>query len=302
MEVAGEDLPLPPHGDGGGEGFAARGGADVQHPAPGPQVHRQHREASRRVLYIDGPVPEGRQPLQVPRAGEQQAVRQPGMLLHPDALVLQGPAGRAGGGTAGVHLSGHRGLAVAGGQERLRPLPAQQGQQPLHQPLGMAVADGEVARLVPVRDGGQRPPPPAQPPEDGVDQARRRSPARALRQLHRRMDGGAVRHPVQEQDLIGPDPQDVRQRRLEALQLLGAVPGEVKVQQGLVLDDPVDDPAAQPRVGRSEPRQAGAQRRVRPGPPYAASRQDGQRLPAGAHPRPPPRRPPRSLRPRKIST
>ena len=45
----------------------------------------------------------------------------------------------------------------------------------------------------------------------------------SLAMLHRLIDSGAVRHFVQKQDLIGPNPQNIQQRRLQVVHLLGAV-------------------------------------------------------------------------------
>ena len=67
MEVAGDDLSLIVHLDGGGKTLAAGRGAHIQHPHPGRGTGSQSHQSGGRVLYIKEPLPIGIQPLQVTR-------------------------------------------------------------------------------------------------------------------------------------------------------------------------------------------------------------------------------------------
>ena len=304
VKVAGDDLSPVLHGEGGGEGLAPRRGAHVQHAVAGPHAGRQGQQPGRRVLDQEFPRLEGGQRRQVAGVGELQAAGHPGM--GPDRYAglrqLRRQALRVG--PQGIHLDRQGRRCVVCRQERLC-LRSQDRQEPLHQPLGMTVSNRERLCLLPVRDGRQTALVPGELPQHRIHQAGCPGTAIGLCLLHRLVDGGAVRHLVQIQDLIGPDPQDLRQGRLEAVELLGAIGSQVEVQQQPVLHDAVDDPAAQRRLRACQaiPPELRAQRRIRPGPGSPAAHQDPEgRVPGagGAH-----RLPPRSFpppRPTKIST
>ena len=302
MEIAGQDTALVAHDKGAGEGLAAGGGAHIQDLLAGLYTRNQGHQTGRRVLHQEFSLPEGLEGGQISRAGELQAVRHPGMgrSLHAAGGQLLQQIRLSG--AYGVHLHRQRRNAVIGGQERLRFLPAQQRQQPLHQPFGMAVPDGEIALRVPVRDFGQIVFMLCDFPQHRVHQASGLAPLKEFGQIDRLVDGGAVWHLVQEQNLIGAQPQNVRQRGLQVVNGLGAVSTQVKVKQQLVLQDAIDHAAAQGRVGtgQSIPGNLRLQDGVRPGTFGPAGDQHPQGS-LSAHSRPPPLRPP-PLRPRKIKT
>ena len=209
------------------------------------------------------------------------------------------------GGFQRIHLHRQRRHAVVGGQEGLRLLPAQQGQQPFHQPLGMAVPDGQIPGLVPVRDVWQVLFVLGNFAQHRVHKTRGLSPLAELCQLHGGVHRRAVRHLVQKQDLIGANAQDVQQGRLQMVRLLGAVGADIEVQQQPVLHGAIHDAAAKGRVGAGQavPTQLGLQGGVRPGAVGAAADQHPQGGLTGgsAHRRPPPCRL-SPFRPRKMST
>ena len=94
----------------------------------------------------------------------------------------------------------------------------------------MAVAGGKIGDRVLFRHRGQVFLVGGYLPEHGVDQARGLAPAAVPAELHRGIHRRAVRHTVQKDDLIGSQPQDVRQGLLQMVDLLGAVGPEIVVQ------------------------------------------------------------------------
>ena len=304
IEVAGHDPALVPHGHGAAEALAAGGGADVQHRFPAPKAHGLGDQGRRVVLDLEEPRLKGAELRQVSRAPELEAPRQQ-PRRHPDALRLQrGPQGlRRGQDRVGLDGDGRRGVVRP--EEGLRLLPAQQGQQPPNQPLGMAVAGGKVRDSVPLRHRGQVFLVGGHLPEHGVHQARSLAPAAVPAELHGGIHRGAVRHPVQKDDLIGPQPQDVRQRLLQVVDLLRAVGPEIVVQQRPVLQHAVNQAGGQRRLLPREaaPPELRIQSRVRPGggavhlPQHPQGRGAGV-VPFFPHLRPPRRSPP--PRPRKM--
>ena len=67
MEVAGDDLSLIVHLDGGGKTLAAGRGAHIQHPHPGRGTGSQSHQPGSRVLNVEEALLIGIQPLQVAR-------------------------------------------------------------------------------------------------------------------------------------------------------------------------------------------------------------------------------------------
>ena len=302
MEVAGHNPTLVLHGKGSGKRLSARGRAHIQHPLSALDVRHSGYQTGSGVLHQEVAFPEGGQSGQISGAGQLQAIRHPRMHPGGYSLRLQPLQKGLGGGAQGIDLDGNGRRGVVGSQEGLRLLPPQQGQQPPDQPFGMAVPKGQCRHLVPIRQGGQCLFVFGNLTENSVDKARRLPPFHNLGQLHRLVDCGAVRDLVQIQDLVGPHPQDIQQGRLEMVRLLGAVSRQIKVQQHLVLQHAVDDPAAQGRVraGETVPAQLRLQGGIRPGTVGSAALQHPQGRQSGRSTQSRP--PPRLLRPRKIST
>ena len=213
VNITGGDAPPVLHGDSGGEGFASRGCAGVQHPPPRLRRGGQHRQMGSGILDVKVPLLERLQVFQTSGAIQEQAVRQPGMGFHCHPLGRQHGSQLLCGDFEGVYLGTGGRLAVVGGQQGLRLLSAQPGNEGIHQPLRMAVPGGEVGgRLhrLPLAD---------QAAEHPVDQpCGPRIFGLLSGQGHRLADGGVIRHPVQIQKLIGPQAQQVADRRLQLVQ------------------------------------------------------------------------------------
>ena len=132
-------------------------------------------------------------------------------------------------------------------------------------------------------------------PQHRVDQPRCPGHLVGLGLVYRLIDGGAVWHPVQKQDLIGTQAQDIQQHRLQFFHFLGAEFPQSKIQPRPILHHAIDQPSGQGRIGAGEAvlGNGGFQRAVRPGTALTAGDQHPQRgLPrSGAHWRPPPLRP-----------
>ncbi len=110
VDIAGDHLALILHVDGGGEGLATRRGTAVQHPLARRYPGGGDRQPCRRILHVKPPLLEGGQPLQIPRAAQQQAPGHPrvGRRLRPGLpqllrQLLQSPS-------QGIDLGGGRGL------------------------------------------------------------------------------------------------------------------------------------------------------------------------------------------------
>ena len=145
----------------------------------------------------------------------------------------------------------------------------------------MAVAEGEILRLLPSRDGGQTVLLPAETAKHGVDHAGGPLAAVMLDHLHRLADGGAVRHPVHQQDLVSPQAQHVPDEGLQLLKALVAVLTEVEVQQCTVLEHTVGQAGGKGRLPPVKAPDGGLQAAVGPGVQAPAGGQDLQgRLPA----------------------
>ena len=213
VNITGGDAPPVLHGDSGGEGFASRGCAGVQHPPPRLRRGGQHRQMGSGILDVKVPLLERLQVFQTSGAIQEQAVRQPGMGFHCHPLGRQHGSQLLCGDFEGVYLGTGGRLAVVGGQQGLRLLSAQPGNEGIHQPLRMAVPGEEVGGRL------QRLPLANQAAEHPVDQPCGPGIFGLLSgQGHRLADGGVIRHPVQIQKLIGPQAQQVADRRLQLVQ------------------------------------------------------------------------------------
>ena len=249
VQVAGPDLPLILHLDGGGEGFSPRGGAHIQHPAPRLRVQGHHRQPGGRVLDVKEAVLEGVQLLQAAAAGEDQTVFQPGVGLPVDPLRLEGLQRPLQVRFHRVHHGGDGGLAVVGLEKGRRPLAAQGLQQLPHQPHRVAVQGGVILRRVVLGNGGQAVQAALQIPQDGVHHAGGPGilavgPGEGHRLVHRRAVGDAG----QKQHLIEPQPQGLKHLPLQPPQGDVGELGQVEVQQNAVLNHPEAQLGGQARV------------------------------------------------------
>lgn len=95
------------------------------------------------ILDVKVPLLERLQVFQTSGAVQEQAVRQPGMGFHchPSAVSMAASSSAE---ILRVFTWAQVGLAVVGGQQGLRLLSAQPGNEGIHQPLRMAVPGGEV--------------------------------------------------------------------------------------------------------------------------------------------------------------
>ena len=253
MDVAGQNLPPVAHVHGHGEGFPSRCGAHVQHPVPRGGGGRHSGQTGRRVLDQEPSLPEGGQAAQIPGAGDLQAALQPGVGLHGDAVAPQLPFQVLRRGFQGVHLDAGGNGVVVQPQELLGLIGADQVQQPQHQPLGMAIPQGQVVRRGPLGQVRHIHPVLHKPPQHGVDHTGGLGPPVAAGHLHRLVDGGPVGHPVHKQYLIAADAQDAADHRLQPLRLLGAPAADVIVQQHPVLHHPIAQAGGKGRVPAVQP-------------------------------------------------
>ena len=154
VDVAGQDVAAVGHVHGQGEGLATGGGADVQHPGVLVRGGGQGHQPRRRVLHGAATLREGGQGVQGELAealfcaGDGEASLQPrvGRDLRARRLQLLPQCG--GGGFQGVGLYGGGHGLVVQRQKLLRFLPAQQLYEPLHQPAGVAVLQGQPIRVI----------------------------------------------------------------------------------------------------------------------------------------------------------
>ena len=193
VDVAGDHLSLAPHGNGGGKGLAAGGGAGVQHVHAFSGVGGQHRQLGGGVLNVKEAIPEGGQLLQAAGVGQQQAVWQPGVRLDLHSLRPEGIGHFFHRGLGGVHLGAGGRLPVVGRHKGGGLLPAQPAGKEVGQPLGMAVPHRRVLRRL------QAVLLPHQGPKHTVHQTGGPGILGALPgQIHRLADGGVVGHSVKE--------------------------------------------------------------------------------------------------------
>ena len=82
MDVTGEDLPLPLHGNGGGKGFSAGGSAHILHPVAFFEPGHHRHQMGGGILDHKPPLRKGRQALQAPGTGHRETVGQPPMALY----------------------------------------------------------------------------------------------------------------------------------------------------------------------------------------------------------------------------
>ena len=148
VDVAGQDVAAVGHVHGQGEGLAAGGGADIQHPGVLVRGGGHGHQPRRRVLHGAASLGEGGQLLQITCAGDGEAALQPrvGRDLRARCLQFLTEGGRGGLQGVGLYGGGH-GLVVQR-QKLLRFLTAQQLYEPLPQPAGVAVLQGQQRRVI----------------------------------------------------------------------------------------------------------------------------------------------------------
>ena len=237
MEIAGIEFSLVSHGHSRSKRFSSRRRTSVQDLIPWQQARRQNRQAGRRVLRIEHPGLPGTPLGQVPCSREHQTVRQPGMGRHRHPLLFQRRRHLRGLESASVYLYCHRGFTVVPAEQFFQ-LPRFQLLAPfLHQPLGVAVQQGEICNRIPPVQGGKLVQMAGQIAENAVDHPPRPGIfAVLLGQLYpfayRRADGnlGHKKH------LVQPQPQVVAYLALHFAQFHGRVLLEIVVQQHAVLD------------------------------------------------------------------
>ena len=142
----------------------------------------------------------------------------------------------------------------------------------------MAIANRKIFDLIPLRDFRQIFLILRYLTQHGVDKSCCLSAPGQLRQLHRGLNCRAVRHSIQKQNLIGPQPQNFCQRLLKMVRLLGAIGRQIKIQQELILHYAIDHAAAKRRIRAHQTVavQLGLQCGVRPCVIVPASGQDPQ--------------------------
>ena len=236
VEVTGVDLSPVPHDHGGGKGLAPWRGAGVQHLAPRGEPRGQHGQSGGGVLGIKHPLAPALALGQVPGGGEGQAVGQPGVGGHRHPLPLEQLHHLRGLEAAGIHLDGDGGLTVVPPEEGLQLLPVQAVPPILHQPLGVAVEQGEVGGGMGPVQRRQVVQMPGQVAEDAVDH-----PAgpgiltQLLGEGHGLAHRGAHGNFGEEEHLVQPQPEAVAHLALHLGQFHGGVLLEVVVQQHPVL-------------------------------------------------------------------
>ena len=180
-------------------------------------------------------------------AVQHQAIRHPGMglCLHP--FLFQGFLQIIPGCFQGIYLNdGLRGGVVRlqyGFQHSLRHIGFQQGDQCLRVAVFVLIRGG-LQELALGPDGAAK---------NAVDQPRLTLGGIFLRQNHRLVDGGAVRHPVQVVDLVEPQMQDIPGGRVEGFQFPLQQLLQIEVQPAPVLQDPVAQPGSQGRFPSVQP-------------------------------------------------
>ena len=260
MDIAGQDLSPVAHVHGHSEGFPPRCGTHVQYPVPRGRCRRHGGQTGGRILDQEPSLPEGGHAPQITGAGDLQAALQPRVRLHRDARAPKLPLQLLCGGPQRIHLdTGGHGVVIQP-QKCLGLIRPHQVQQPQHQPLGMAVPQGEIVRRGPFRQVRHIHPMLHEPPQHSVDHTGGLGPSPAAGHLHRLVDGSPVGYLIHKQDLVAADAQDAPDHRLQPLRLLGAPAANVVVQQHAVLHNAVAQaggkgsvPAVQPVLGNEPP-------------------------------------------------
>ena len=253
VDITGQDLSPIVHIDSHGKGLAARSGTHVQYPILRPRLRRQHRQSCRSVLHHEMSRLKGGQTLQIAGTGHRKTSVQPGVTLYRDVLPMQFPLQLLIADFQPIGLyRGWDDLVVAL-EKLLRLLPPDLIQKPLHQPLRMAVAHGEIPRRRVLRKSGHIQPVGHKFSQHRVDQTGRLGAAVALDHLHRLIHRSPVGDLVHKQDLIGPDPQNIQNDRLQMVGPLGTVTPDIVIQQHPVLDHAIGEPGGQSGVPAVQP-------------------------------------------------
>ena len=247
MDIAGDDLALILHVNGQREGLAAGCSTYVQHLGILCRCGDHRHQTGGSVLHHEAALREGRQTLQIAGGADLEAAGQPRMLFHRSACLTQLLFQRIRGRLEMVGLDGGGHHLIIQPQEALRFLRTQQVDQPFHQPLGMAVADGQIVR----RSTGQRRhihPVSHKFPQHGVDHAGRLGAVGTAGHLHRLVHRSVMGDLIHKQDLVTADAQNVANDALQLFCLLGAVAADVVIQQHLVLHHAVAQTGGQRRL------------------------------------------------------
>ena len=139
MNIAGQDITLILHVNGQRKGFAARRGADVQHPVVALRSGHSGHQTGRGVLHREKPLPEGAEAFQIACTADLKAACHPGMGFHCRSAGTQFLLQRFRRCLQGIGLNGSGYDGVIAAQILLRLLRAQNIDQAGHQPLGMTV-------------------------------------------------------------------------------------------------------------------------------------------------------------------
>ena len=187
--------------------------------------------------------------------------------------LQQGPAADLEGVDPG---SGRRG-DVAGPQKRLAAVKAQALVHLSHEPLGMAVADGQIVQLWPAGHLRQMAQVPLEGPEHTVGIACGGGAGGFFNQLHRFMDSGAVGDAGEKDQLICPQTQRVQHLGRQLFHRAGGKLPNEEIQPGPVLQHAVGQIGSERRFFPTHIPAGLFQIQVGPGALAAESDQGAQR-------------------------
>ena len=245
MDVAGDDLAVVITVDGDGEGLAAGCGTNVQYVVLFPALSYRRHQSGSGILHGEHTVAEQFHPLQIARTADLKAALQPRMGRHFRARGLQSVLQLLRLGFHGVGL--HRGGDddVIAGEVLLCLFFTQNLHQALHQPQRMAIADAKSLSHTAAGQRGQIQPVGDKLAQHSIHHAACLGAAMAFRHLHRLVNGGAVRHLVHKEDLIGTDAENIQNEGLQLAGRLGAPKVDVVIQIRAVLNNTVSNAAAE---------------------------------------------------------
>ena len=278
MEITGNDLSLILHSKGATEGLAAGSSTNIQHLLPRLHICNQGDKAGSAVLNHELSLPESRQRRQITGAGKLQAARDPRMAFRVHALLRKLLFKGVLRGLQGIILDRHGSNTVVGCKECFRFFPAQKIYQPLYQPLGMAVANREISLCIFIRNRGKLVFVLGDLAQHRIDKSGSLPTLIHFRKLNRLIDCRTIRDFIQIENLVSTNSENIQQRRLEMIRLLGAVSADIKIQKHPVLHHTVDNTAAKGgiRAGKTIPDDLCFQCGIRPGTIGPAAHQDPQ--------------------------
>ena len=210
-----------------GKGLSSRGRADIQHPVAGLYRQRGGAFLAGKILHMEQPLPEGRQPGHIPGAFQPQRVFHGG-LFGGDIFLRQLFHQRFGGGLLGINPDKKRRRALAAlqngpGRFLAVALPPQRDQR-----LGHCVLNGKGGKRL-TRQGNffavpqEGPQHPIYIPAGGGNTHRAGF-------LHRLVHGGTLRDGGHIQQLVHRHPQDIPHGRGQLFHRLPGVPTQHPVQ------------------------------------------------------------------------